>query len=179
MKSTIFRKVLSEEYIEVKKSVTDTIKFLSEIRSGTSHGDADVYLHCSKKGKIKLGYCFPSKSHRHPENMYPLYEVRGRVIEKDNKTYIKKQSVYKVGNVYLQYVLVLLATLIIPPYFLMRISVDKFNIYVFGFGVFFCLLGILISTLFYISKQKKRGLELIPAMEEKLKKSIETIEKWD
>ena len=57
MKSTIFTKVLSEEYIEVNKSVPATISALREI-SGASREtfpeDTVINLHCSKKGKIKV-----------------------------------------------------------------------------------------------------------------------------
>jgi hypothetical protein len=178
MKSTIFRKVLSEEYIEVNKSVPDTIKYLSEIKSGTPYGDADIYLNCSEKGKIRVGYYIPSKTPKSPENMYSFYKVYGRVIEKDNKTYIKMQTVYKIGTVYLQYVLLLFAFLLIPMCLLAKIPVEKFNIFVFAL-ILFCFYLVIAHSYTSISKQKKLGFSLIPAMEEKLKKSVETIELWD
>ena len=55
MKSTIFRKVLNEEYIEVHKSVSETIKCLCE-QSGESYNETpdgmNIHFECLKNGKV-------------------------------------------------------------------------------------------------------------------------------
>ncbi|MBR2448017.1 MAG: hypothetical protein IKB29_03435, partial [Clostridia bacterium] len=90
MKSTIFRKVLNEEYIEVNKSVTATISALCEISGPgreTFLEDTVITLHCSKKGKIKVSIFRKNVAkyqvRERGDNLYPLYYVYGKVLSKD------------------------------------------------------------------------------------------------
>ena len=93
MKYTIFREVLHEEFIEVNKSVPETIKCLCE-QSGVCNihtiNGIRLFFKCSKKGKISI-----ESSYRHREGLFPIYSVYGSVISKGNKTYVKIFSVYK------------------------------------------------------------------------------------
>ena len=50
------------------------------------------------------------------DNMYPLYYVYGQVISKDNKTYIKANSVFKKSEIYTEIFWSVLAILFFPLY---------------------------------------------------------------
>lgn len=57
MKTTIFREILDEEYIEVNKSVSKTIQHIIELdslHSEPARTDAIIICRCSKKGKITV-----------------------------------------------------------------------------------------------------------------------------
>ena len=102
MKTTIFRKVINEELIEVNKSVPETIKCLRQ-QIGGSHNtipnDMGIFFECSKNGKISMYSYF--KQYRGLRNL-DIYYVSGNVISKDNKTYVKIISVYKKTDILLR-----------------------------------------------------------------------------
>ena len=81
MKSNIFREVLNEEYIEVNKSVSKTIQYLSEISGPVIESlpdDICISFNCSKKGKITVWSYDPASSRRVTlraksyDTLYPL-----------------------------------------------------------------------------------------------------------
>ena len=181
MKTTIFRKILNEELIEVNKSVAETIQFLCKLSTPSKQAlpnDTGIYFDCSKKGKITVNYSVNTSSFRNPENMYPLYEVHGRVLSKDNKTYIKISTVYNKYNLFLQCFFKILGVLMLPLYILSRIPLEKFNL---PFFIILTIITICIFLTFYtpISQQRSRGLTLLPLMEKEIKKRVETIEQWE
>ena len=190
MKSNIFREVLDEEYIEVNKSVSETIEHLCEF-SPTDHQDlpTDTYMHflCSKKGKIIGRYTYLQSSlprlysrHKTFENYYPLYCLYGKVISKNGKTYIKMNSVYKRSNLFLRYFLKAIGVAIIPLYLLLSIP---FDVFIFRFPLF--LLAIAISLAVFLNSdsplaaQKSRALIMMPIMKNELKRRVQIIEKWE
>ncbi len=185
MKSTIFRKVLNEEYIEVNKSVPETIKALCEI-SGASREtfpeDTTILFNCSKKGKIKVSIYrrnLPRYRFRETgDNMYPLYYVYGRVISKDNKTYIKTNSVFKKSEIYTEIFWSVLALLVFPIYILFTLTTEPFKFPIMFVSI---VIGFFISLDFCssIPLRKSRGLTMLPHMENEVKKRVEIIEQWE
>lgn len=190
MKSNIFREVLDEEYIEVNKSVFKTIEYLCELSSSSKKDlPADTYIHflCSKKGNIIVRYTYRQSHvphfynrHRTFENMYPLYCVYGKVLSKDNKTYIKMNSVYKKYNLFLRYFLKTIGITIIPLYLLMSIP---FHVFIFNFPLF--LIAVAIALVVFLdadtplAAQKSRGLTMLPYMENEIKIRVKNIEQWE
>lgn len=185
MKSTIFRKVLNEEYIEINKSVPETIRALCEI-SGVSREtfpeDTGILFNCSKKGKIKVSiYRRNMPKYRFREmgdNMYPLYYVYGRVISKENKTYIKTNSVFKKSEIYTEIFWSILALLFFPIYILFMLGTEPIKIPIILVSL---VLGFFLSINSYssIPLRKSRGLTMLPHMENEVKKRVEIIEQWE
>lgn len=185
MKSTIFTKVLSEQYIEVNKSVPATISALREISGPgreTFLEDTVITLHCSKKGKIKVSifrknvtrYQFREQG----DNLYPLYYVYGKVISKDNKTYIKANSVFKRSEIFTEIFWSVIAILFIPLYVIFLLGTEPIKIPILLFSLvagFFLSLNSFNS----IPSRKSRGYMMIPHMEEDLKNRVKIIERWD
>ncbi len=180
MKSTIFTKVLSEEYIEVNKSVSETIKHLRELCGSVRESvpyDAEITFNCSKKGKIIVKKYIPHFPSRRIEEYFQLHKMYGHVISKDNNTFIHIVSVYSRLNLFLQYFLLTICILFCPLYFLSKIAFDKFNLTIF------IILAIL-STITLIcghtpiSRQKKCDLVLLPIMREEIIKRIQIIQSW-
>ncbi|MBQ4119331.1 MAG: hypothetical protein IJD45_02965 [Clostridia bacterium] len=184
MKSNIFRKVINEEYIEINKSVSKTIEQLCELYGTVRESlpfDAKVIFDCSKKGKIKLRtYMMPGLSHRRPDRYFPLHKIYGRVISKDNKTYVKIISVYNRLNLCFQYLLLSSGVLLDLIYILITIPKERF---VPAFFIPFTIL-ITIGTIATLcrytpkSQQKKRDLVLLSAMRDEIIKRIKMIEAW-
>jgi hypothetical protein len=185
MKSTIFTKVLNEEYIEVNKSVPATISALREI-SGSSRDtfpeNTVISLSCSKKGKIRVSmyrtditsYKFRARG----DNMYPLYYVYGQVISKDNKTYIKANSVFKKSEIYTEIFWAVVAILFIPLYLMYLLGTSPLKIPILLLSL---VAGIFISLNSYspIPMRKSRGITMLPYMVDEIKKRVEIIEQWE
>ncbi len=100
MSQPTLQEVLNEEYIEVSKSVPETVRCLEE-QSCERTGKCPVSMpnrmrmlfKCSKQGKIKVVYDFgvPPFEDRWDSwrFSFPVCFVRGEVISKDDKTYVK------------------------------------------------------------------------------------------
>lgn len=118
MKSTVFRKVLNEEYIEVNKSVSETIKCLCE-QSGGSYNETpdgmNIHFECLKNGKcyVRCG----SNEGRSTKSMYQMYYVYGEVVSKDDKTFVKITSVYEKADFWMRIISTVLAFLFLPVIF--------------------------------------------------------------
>ena len=187
MKSNIFREVLNEEYIEVNKSVSKTIQYLSEISGPVIESlpdDIGISFECSKKGKITVWSYDPTAPRRitrfrkSNDTLYPLYYVYGQVISKDNKTYIKMNSVYKKSEIYKQFLCTLLAFLIFPFFILYLLEVSRFNVPI----VIISLIGgffLSLNDYSSVAQRKSRGLTILPIMENTVKKYAKNIEKWE
>lgn len=185
MKSTIFREVLSEEYIEVNKSVPATISALREI-SGSSRDtfpeNTVINLSCSKKGKILVSiyrknitrYNFREQG----DNMYPLYYVYGQVMSKDNKTYIKANSVFKKSEIYTEIFWSIFAILFLPLYVIFMLGTEPIKIPILIVSI---IIGFFLSIDSYssIPLRKSRGYMMLPHMVDEIKKRVEIIEKWE
>ena len=181
MKTTIFREILDEEYIEVNKSVLKTIQHIIELDSLHSEPvrtDAIIICRCSKKGKITVTIYNPTTLARSYDNQYPLYYVYGQVISKDDKTYIHMTSVYKKSEIYIQCLWSILAVLLFPFICFSLLKSAMFNILIL-------IISLLLGFFFTINERssvrarKSRGLTMLPNMKNELRKIIETIEKWD
>ena len=185
MKSTIFTEVLNEEYIEVNKSVPATISALREISGSgrdTFPEDTVIYLSCSKKGKIIVSiyrknvtrYNFREQG----DNMYPLYYVYGQVISKDNKTYIKANSVFKKSEIYTEIFWSVLAILFFPLYAIFLLGTEPIKVPILLLSI---VIGFFLSLNSYssIPLRKSRGLTMLPHMVDEIKKRVKIIEKWD
>lgn len=187
MKSNIFREVLNEEYIEVNKSVSKTIQYLSEISGPVIESlpdDIGISFNCSKKGKITVWSYDPASSRRVTlraksyDTLYPLYYVYGQVISKDNKTYIKMNSVYKKSEIYEQFFWTFLAVLLFPVFVLLLLEKAQFNVPI----VIISLLGgffLSLNRCSSVPQRKSRGLTILPIMENTVKKYAKNIEKWE
>ena len=173
MKSTIFREILNEEFIEVNKSIHETIQCLYE-QSGACYiskiDGIKMFFHCSKKGKISMESSFYRR-----EGLFPIYSVYGNVVSKNNKTYVRIFSVYKKSNVWIRSILLFL----LIPIFILKIYLDK----IFYFpAILISLMVILIGIIDFIkttSIRKNRGLEIIKIMENEIKKRVKNIERWN
>ena len=184
MKSTIFRKVLNEEYIEVNKSVTATISALCEISGPgreTFLEDTVITLHCSKKGKIKVSIFRKNVAkyqvRERGDNLYPLYYVYGKVLSKDNKTYIKMNSVFKRSDIFIEVFGSLIGVLLMVLYALL-LATTPIKLVVLLFSV---LVSVLLSLGYFdaFPLRKSRGYMMLPYMEEDLKNHVKIIERWD
>ena len=181
MKTTIFREILDEEYIEVNKSVSKTIQHIIELDSLHSEPvrtDAIIICRCSKKGKITVTIYNPTTLARSYDNQYPLYYVYGQVISKDGKTYIHMTSVYKKSEIYIQCLWSILAVLLFPFICFSLLKSAMFNILILIISLF---LGFFftINERSSVRARKSRGLTMLPNMKNELRKIIEIIEKWD
>ena len=184
IKSTIFTKVLSEEYIEVNKSLPATISALREI-SGASREtfpeDTVITLHCSKKGKIKVSIFRKNVTkyqvRERGDNLYPLYYVYGKVISKDNKTYIKMNSVFKRSDIFIEVFGSLIGVLLMVLYALL-LATTPIKLVVLLFSV---LVSVLLSLGYFdaFPLRKSRGYMMLPHMERELKNRVKIIEQWE
>ncbi|MBO4732977.1 MAG: hypothetical protein J5662_00730 [Clostridia bacterium] len=175
MKSSIFKEVINEEYIEVNRSVADTIRCLCE-QSGGCHSETPdglkLYFDCTKKGKMYVTSGAGGKSIR---STYQLYYVYGNVISKDNKTYVKITSVYSRSDIWLRMIFTALA---IPLFILAVYIKGVYNIYAFLASAAVFVIGtadLCRST--YIRKKQKT--EIVALMENEIKRRVKNIEKWD
>lgn len=167
MKSKIFKEVLNEEYIEVNKTVPETIRCLCE-QSNFSR-DNDVYFECTKKGEIRT-LCSSVK--------FPIYRVSGDVFSKDGKTYVKITSVYNKWDIFDR---VFSMVLNILPYaaLILILCFGKINDpYLFALAVAGVAIGI-IMPIFKMKRRRKRGPELVEKMENEIKRRVKNIERWD
>ena len=176
MKSTIFREVLNEEFIEVDRSVPETIQYLRE-QSGTCHfstsNDIRIYFECSKKGKLFVSSNVDA--HRGVSELGHIYCVYGNVICKNNKTYIKITSVNKKFDVWLRRLLLIL----VIPIFIVKICLEG-HLYIPALLCSFIVLIIgMIDLINTTSIQKNRGLEIVELMENEIKRRVRNIERWD
>ena len=180
MKSTIFTKVLSEEYIEVNKSVSETIEQLCELCGTVRESlpyDAILSFGCSKNGKIRVEKCIPGWTSGRLDCYFPLHKMYGYVISKDNKTYVQIISIYSRLNLWLQYLLLAIFILFCPLYLLSRIPIARFNLMFFIFLTIITIVASLCGYTFQ-SEQKKRNLVLLPIMREEIIKRIQIIQSW-
>ena len=177
MKSTIFRKVLKEEFIEVNKSVPKTIQYLREIAGGARHKvdneEIFIFVECSKKGKISVESSF---GHSRDIRCLYLFYVYGKVIFKDNKTYVKITSVYKKMDIWLRALVLLF---IIPITLILKLCIDGilFIPAIIAASVVFIILTI--DTIKTTSIRKKYGLEIVKLMEDEIKRRVKKIERWE
>ena len=175
MKKSIFRDILNEEYIEVNKSVSKTIEYLCE-QSGMSRLSEDesvlINFYCTPKGKINVSY-----GTRDRRTIKP-YSVYGKVVSKDDKTYVKLTSVYnKIGMwtailslplIIVLMPIVLLSKVTLPGQFLIpAIVACAFTMYV------------VVDAICSLCRIKKYGKKLIKTMEDELKRRVRNIERWD
>lgn len=181
MKSNIFRKVINEEYIEVNKSVSKTIEQLCELCGTVREAlpyNAEIAFNCSKKGKIiTKRYFRDSWFTNEPENYIPLHKIYGRVISKDNKTYVQIIYIYSRLNLWLQYLCLSIGFFLGLIYLLLSIPIRNFNVVFF---IFLAIILIVAAICSYTpkSQQKKRNLVLLPIMREEIIKRIKMIEAW-
>lgn len=173
MKSTIFREVLNEEFIEINKNIHEAIQCLYE-QSGVCYiskiDGMKMFFHCSKKGKISMESSFYRR-----EGLFPIYSVYGSVVSKNNKTYVRIFSVYKKSNVWIRSILLFL----LIPIFILMIYLDKVLYFP---AILISLMVIIIGIIDFIkttSIRKSRGFEIVKIMENEIKKRVENIERWD
>ena len=176
---------MNEEYIEVNKSVSDTISALREI-SGSSRDtfpdNTVINFSCSKKGKIIVSfYRRDVIRYRYRELRYllhPLYYVYGQVISKDNKTYIKANSVFKRSEIFPEIFQAIFMILFIPLYVIFLLGTLPFKVPILLFSL---VAGIFLSLHSYgsILWRKSHALMMLPYMVDEIKKRVEIIEKWD
>lgn len=127
MKSTVFRKVLNEEYIEVNKSVSETIKCLCE-QSGGSYNETpdgmNIHFECLKNGKcyVRCG----SNEGRSTKSMYQMYYVYGEVVSRDDKTFVKITSVYEKADFWMRIISTVLAFLFLPVFLIYQFIQGQF-----------------------------------------------------
>ena len=179
MKSTIFRKVINEEYIEVNKSVFETIKCLCE-QSGESYNETpdgmNIHFECLKNGKcyVRCG----SNEGRSTKSMYQMYYVYGEVVSKDDKTYVKILSVYEKADFLMRIISSVLAFLFLPVYLIYQLIKGQFFLpaTLAGFAV---LIVLAIDLIRSTSIRKNNHKEIIEILENEIKKRIKNIERWD
>ena len=175
MKSNIFRKVINEEYIEVNRSVPDTVRCLYEQSGGGRHvetpGGLKLYFDCTEKGKMYVrGAGSKSKT-----DIYQMYYVCGNVISKDEKTYVKITTFYKRSDTWLRALDTFLFVLLLG-YTTYRNGV--YNIFLLFVTAALLVVGVtdMIRT---TAIRKKQKTEIITLMENEIKRRVKNIEKWD
>ena len=179
MKSTLFRKVLKEELIEVNKSVAETINCLCEQLCGEEHKVADNYLSIYfsglKNGKISVRSSF-GRYRDFRFGSLQAYYVYANVISQDNKTYVKITSVYNKLDIWLRIIIIVLFT---PLVVILKLISD---------GLLFIPAIILCGVVFVIFMieaievtliRKNHGLKILKLMENAVKKRVQNIERWD
>ena len=174
MKSSIFKEVINEEYIEVNRSVADTIRCLCE-QSGGCHSETPdglkLYFDCTKKGKMYV----EGISGKSRKDIYQMYYVYGSVVLKDDKTYVKITSLYSRADIWLRVLFMLLS---VPLFILAVYLKGVYNIYALLASAAVLVIGtadLCRST--YIRKKQKT--EIVALMENEIKRRVKNIEKWD
>ena len=176
MKNSIFRHILNEEYIEVNKSVSETIQCLREqnglCRSSTNN-DITVYFECSERGKIHVDSSFGRDIDF--RGILQLYYVRGEVVSINDKTYVKITSIYKKSDIWLRSLLLVFAALLFP---LLVYIKGAFIIpaILISFAIFLILSFYTVNTTI---KRKQQGLNIVKTMEDELKRRVQNIARWD
>jgi len=176
MKKSIFRHIINEEYIEVNKSVSQTIQCLREqnglCRSSTTN-DMTVYFECSEYGKIRVDSMFEREIDF--RGILQIYYVRGEVVSINNKTYVKITSIYKKSDIWLRSLLLVFAALLFP---LLLFIKGDFIIpaVLISFAIFLILSFCTVNT---TTKRKQKGLNIVKTMEDEMKKRVQNIARWD
>ena len=175
MKSSIFKEVINEEYIEVNRSVADTIRCLCEQSGGGRYETPDgmnLIFDCAKNGRMYVTSGAGGKSIR---STYQLYYVYGNVISKDNKTYVKITSVYSRSDIWLRMIFTALA---IPLFILAVYIKGVYNIYAFLASAAVFVIGTADLCRSTLVRRNKKS-EIIALMENEIKRRVKNIEKWD
>ncbi len=165
---------MNEEFIEVNKSVNETIQYLCE-QSGKCHtstsNDIQMYFECAKNGKFVVTSSFGHSR----EGLCPIYHVYGRVISENNKTFVKITSVYKKSDILLRSLLLIL----IVSLFILKICIEA-SLYILAIiASFFVLCIVIIDYIKTTSIRKRYALEIVELMENEIKKRVQNIERWD
>ena len=179
MKSTIFKKVLNEELIEVHKSVPETIKCL-QAQCGGSHdsipNDMGIFFDCSKNGKISVNSFF---KHRRGLRYLNIYYVGGNVFSRDNKTYVKITSVYKKTDIVLQILLIVLLIILAPIYIFLKSYVEGIFIVPAFIAASIIFIFVIIDSIHTTILRQKCGIEIIKIMENEIRKRLQNLERWN
>lgn len=204
MSQPTLQEALNEEYIEVSKSVPETVRYLEE-QSCERTGKCPVPMpnrmrmlfKCSKQGDIKVtsdfglfrkwGYfLFPLIFLFYV--LCPVYFVRGEVISKDDKTYVKIAPAYKrshivIRNFWIALGALLILTLYVPEAF--ELTVVEFlgarrglPMMAFLFCLFAYLAAIVYAFVLESLHQKNAPLA-ISLMKEEVKRRVHNIERWE
>ena len=199
MRAAKLRGLLTEEYIEVSKSVPETVRCLEE-QSCERAGKCPVpmpdgmrmWFKCSKQGKIKVVYDFgvpPFEDRWDPWRFsFPVCFVCGEVISKDDKTYVKIAPAYKrshivIRNFWIALGALLILTLYVPEAF--ELTVVEFlgarrglPMMAFLFCLFAYLAAIVYAFVLESLHQKNAPLA-ISLMKEEVKRRVHNIEHWE
>lgn len=185
MKSTVFRKIVNEEFIEVDKSVPETIECLRSQSGRVSELESErigIYLECSKKGKIRVYYSFVRYYWRNQSRLKP-YSVYGRVVSKDGKTYIKVTSVFNKVNTIIRMLDFPLTIILLPLVFLKDIRLwlqIPINYLIIAVTICLAILGFNMAEYYKVAaKEKKLGTKIVTLLENEIKRRVENIKRWD
>lgn len=185
MKSTVFRKIVNEEFIEVNKSVPETIECLRSQSGGIANLDTEqvkIFFGCSKKGKILIDYEFARHYHRN-SSRYKPYNVYGQVISKDNKTYVQITSVYNKLSFFIRILEFPLTIIFLPLIFLKDIRLwlqIPINYLIIAVAVCLAIVGIVEAEYYKVAaKEKKHGTKIVTLLENEIKRRVENIKRWD
>ncbi|MBQ2704901.1 MAG: hypothetical protein IJF58_05080 [Clostridia bacterium] len=175
MKKSIFRHILNEEYIEVNKSVSETIQCLRE-QNGlcrNSTNDMTVYFECSEHGKIRVDSMF--ERHIDFRGILQIYYVRGEVASINNKTYVIITSFYKKSDLWLRSLLLVFAALLFPWWAFIK-GAFFIPAMLISFAIFLTLSFCSVNTTI---KRKQQGLNIVKTMEDEIKRRVQNIARWD
>ncbi|MBE6729448.1 MAG: hypothetical protein E7568_04380 [Ruminococcaceae bacterium] len=180
MKSTMFKKIINEELIEVNKSVPETIQCLRD-QTRTCNcslpNDMMVVFKCTKKGKITMLNNFGYS--RRAGGNFNVYYVGGKVISRDNKTYVQITSIYKKSDLLFRILSTISFLLLVPFLILFKIYVGELLFFPAIIAYFLVYILTLIDEIKTVSTIKKNGLEIVKIMEDEITKRVENIEHWD
>ena len=205
MSQPTLQEALNEEYIEVSKSVPETVRCLEE-QSCERTGKCPVPMpnrmrmlfKCSKQGDIKVtsdfglfrkwGYfLFPLIFLFYV--LCPVYFVRGEVVSKEHKTHVKITPVYKRAHIVARCLLIAFFTGIV----LFRALPDVVALFMWGYlkgaGGILSILPYLFSLLIFLTIAVdlvrttylyiKTAPQVIVLMKEEVKRRVHNIEYWE
>lgn len=184
MKSSLFRKILKEDVIEVNKSVRDTIQCLEE-QSGICReeisDDIRLEFNCSKKGKLSVFYAYNDIRRNYGlaraiDKSLCQYTVAGQVMEENNKTVVKITSVYRKTGL-LKNIVIIIFALIFSVFYILS-SFVCFNLYAFliPIGLASTMIMIYIINTRKLHMKKKENIELMECV---VKKRVVNVNHWD
>ena len=163
-------KQISKGEFEVFSSKLDTINKLMQLQGvcqETIGGERRIEFYCSKRGKIAIS----NPPTRHERNWVSTY-LFGKVIERDNKTYVTYYTTFSRYNHFLK----LFCTVID---IIVGVLAIVFLKNIFSFFVMLLCLVFFVYQLFISVKEKSNSPKDSEILINELAKRIDAVNNWD
>ena len=170
----VFDKILDETVIEVKGSVSETIKRLEKLTGFCRQNDSNqltLYFYCSHRGNFSVSH----PQGRHGDDN--AYYVKGKVVSENGKTLVKIYSVKSRETMFWRWLAIALLTIAAAVYLYIRIRLSLPASY--RDLIFPAIpLSLLLNFLYY-RKEKQSKHEDLEIMKEEALQRVDAVIRWD